>query len=417
MRNAVKHVRRHARLLLLVLPALAAAALLLAATGEGSDPSGPQIACGGPDRAAYEISGQVPADVREVYVSYASGASVEGLAVHGTYRILIAARGPAGTPDELLYVTDGVQHHIPLDSDRIPDCPTKQAVIAGPPTVSSASPPPVTGTPKQRALALANAATIQADQTAPECRLNGRASLPRPTYSDGVPERAMLDLLGVLRRATTREELTAPAPIPLASVWTIYRRYRRIIHIPDAPPISIAVGVGHQWVPPQDRPPCRHKGDQALKRLLHGQPREVRRIAWKFRHSFRLGRQTRGQHPWLEFMGVGGTGGMFDAKSFRTHGLMIVGSGVGALAPHFNPRAPDARARVRKLRPHWFASGLVPDGVAAITIKRADASTILGTGKVIENAFAIRMDAVHLMPPKLVLIWRDANGRVIRTVR
>lgn len=417
MRNAVNLVRRHARVLLLALPALAAAALLLAATGEGNDLAGPRVACGGPSRTAYEISGRVPAYVRDVYVSYSDGASVEGIAVHGTYRILIPPRGPAGTPNELLYITDGAQHHVPLHANRFPNCPTTRAVVAGPRAIDSTSRAPIAGTPTQRALALVNQATIHAQRTAPECRSHGRSYLPRPTYSDEVPGRDMLNLLGVLRRAPTREELTATAPTPLTSVWTIYRRYRRIIHIPDAPPIGIAVGVGHQWVPPQERPPCRRKGDQALGRLLHGQPHDVRRIAWRFRGSFRLGPQTRGKHPWLEFTGIGATGGMFDAESFRTHGLVIVGGGVGAFMPRVDPRAPGARARVRKLRPRWFVSGLVPDGVAAITIERADGSAILGRGKVIENAFAIRLDSVHVPPPKLVVIWRDATGRVIRTVR
>lgn len=398
MRKTVSRAVRHPARVLAVLAVLGAGALSLAAAG-GTDggPAAPQIACAG--NGAYAIHGRVPADVAEVYLSYRDGASVETAAVGGAYRLLAPVEA-GHAPAELLYASRGRALRVTLDAARFPRCAyavAPRAVLAG------HAPSAGAGTPAQRANALDDEATIEADRTAPQCKRSGHAPGAHVRYGDGTPEPAMLALLGVLRRPPTREELAAPLPFDPDAVLTVLRRYRRIVHVPGFGAIRVVVGVGHQWVPPMALPACRAAGDRILRRLLRTQPPAVRRLAWKQRRSFKLGPQTRGQHPWLDFMGGGGgTGGVFDAARFRTHGMLVESwsGGVGQGSQE----------------PSGVASGLVPDGVATVTLRRARDGRLVGSGRVIQNAFAIAIPGKPVPPPGFVEIWRDRAGRTIRVV-
>jgi hypothetical protein len=258
--------------------------------------------------------------------------------------------------------------------------------------------PAAAGPTQQRAIALVNQATKHVEKTVPACSLDHSLPKPHISYGEGVPSHAMLAALGVLRRAPTHEELIAKPLLDPGMAMRFLRRYIRVVHIPGVQqPIEIAAGVGQMSVPTIELPPCQHKVDRVLNRLLKGERKDVRRIALKIRHGFKLGPQASGPREWLTFMSdISGTGGPFDARSFRTRGVMVGG---GSLDPQTGS--------------HWEAAGLVPDGVASVTL-RHDGKT-LGSAEVSQNIFWIKLTGP--LPLHATAIWRNAAGRVIRTVR
>jgi hypothetical protein len=141
------------------------------------------------------------------------------------------------------------------------------------PTVPTLPTTPSPQTPTQQALALENRASEHVARTVAACNLRIQDPKPRLTISDGTPDPALLRVLGVLRRAPTREELHArPSHSFPEGVVTLFRRYTRIIHGPNGFLTRIAVGVGQQSVSALDRPACQRRVDATLLRLLRGQP-------------------------------------------------------------------------------------------------------------------------------------------------
>jgi hypothetical protein len=383
------------------------------------------------------VSGRVPAGVGAAYLAYASGASIQANVNHRAYRFLIpGSSAGAGLPERLKYVDHtGHRRTQQLSRASYPAC----AQVSRPlllNTPAAARPPQ---TPLDKAIDLVNEARSLAQRTSPAC---GDQSIPTPklTLSEGSPGEAMLSVLGVLRRPPTRRELQLAARSRLAglvdgppAVLTVYRRYARIINEPGGITATIVVGVGEESLPKSALYPCLDAATRELTRLLPGHPRAVQRLALKLQHGYKLGPQTHGFHPWLNYEGAGGTGGPFDVKNFSKNGLMIEGGGLEP-PPRFDPSAP---AKLSKLKYHWSVNGLVPDGVATVTLELAGRSTHLGalggpgsagtqgfaqpyraTVPVIENTFSItNLPADANSAAHQTVIWRAANGRVLRVIR
>jgi hypothetical protein len=297
------------------------------------------------------------------------------------------------------------------------------AAVPGTPT----APPP--RTPTQHAIALVNEASNHVAHMVPACSMQRQDPKPRVTISDGAPDPALLRVLGVLRRAPTREELRSGPRLPgPEGVVTFFRRFTRIVHGPNGFVTRIAAGFGQESVPVLFRAPCQQRINATLTRLLRGQPHAVRHIALKIRRSFKLGDRTRRPYPWLDYGSAGGgTGGAFDVRRFRTHGLMIEGGGIDPPPPGFDPNAPGAWER---LKHHYEVTGLVPDGVARVRIEIVGGVRGPSPGEpagaavrpfgasvaVRENAFGFHLPEDPI-GAKMRLVWRDAAGRVLRVVR
>jgi len=278
--------------------------------------------------------------------------------------------------------------------------------------------PAAASTAEQRAIALDNQATFHVQRTFAACNANRSRPKPHMAFGTGTPSDAMLAALGVLRRTPTHEELTLALPFDPDLSMTIFRHFQRIVRIPGAlEPIRISVGVGQMSVPVIDLPPCQRKVDRALNRMLRGQPKDVRRIALKIRRGFKLGPQASGPHLWLDFMGGGGTGGPFDARSFSKTGITMEGGGTNPPPPGFDPKSPDARQQLANLGSHWEVTGLVPDGVASVTLKHTKTGKVLGFGRVVQNAFWIKVPSMPTPGHHQTIVWRNAAGHVVNVIR
>jgi hypothetical protein len=285
-------------------------------------------------------------------------------------------------------------------------------------------------TPTQRAISLVNRAGFLVSHSVRACNLQLSDPTPRLTLSDGSPDPAMLRLLGVLRRAPTDEELRLTSDEPLAhlGVVRLFTRFTRIVHAPNGFTTTLMAGVVQESVPALDRPACQRRVGVTLTRLLRGQPRDVRRIALRFHRNFRLGARTRRPVPMLTYQSEGGgTGGAFSPRQFRTHGLFTYGGAINPPPLGFDYNAPGA---LRTLGHHYEVAGLVPDGVASVTVKLArgkrgddpdrDADPIVkrytATTAVDQNTFGFRVPE-DPVGARMSLVWRNRAGRVIRVVR
>jgi hypothetical protein len=108
----------------IALMVLGATGYALAATDSPSQPYAPRVGCGGTGGGMLAIRGRVPAGVSEVYLSHASGASVDGNVSRQTYEFLVPGRGGAqGLPMRLEYVdAAGRRHDSNLATASVPDC-------------------------------------------------------------------------------------------------------------------------------------------------------------------------------------------------------------------------------------------------------------------------------------------------------
>lgn len=434
MRGAVS--ARRAALVVLVVAALGAGGYALASPGPARSPFAPGIACAGGRGRLLSVSGRVPAGVAAVYLAYASGASMQANVDHRAYRFLIAGAGAgAGLPERLEYVDGaGHRHAQQLSRDSYPTCARASRPLLFSTQAATRRPQ----TPLDRAIDLVNEARLLAQRTSPAC---GDQSVPPPklTLSTGSPSEAILRVLGVLRSTPTRHELRFATRSKLAplvggppGVLTVYRRYVRIVKEPGGITATIVVGVGEESLPRSALYPCLRAATRDLERLVRGHPRAIGRLALNLERGYKLGPQTRGFHPWLDYGGAGGTGGPFDVTNFRKNGLMIEGGGLEP-PPGFNPKTPSERS---KLKFRWSANGLVPDGVATVTLKLTGRSTHLGalggpgaagtqgfahpyqvTVPVIENTFLFdNLPADANSAAHQTIIWRAANGRVLRVI-
>jgi hypothetical protein len=131
-------------------------------------------------------------------------------------------------------------------------------------------------------------------------------------------------------------------------------------------------------------------------------------------------------------MGAGGTDGPFDAARFEKSGTFIEGSGVVPPPPGTNLNAPGALAH---LKTRSQIGGLVPDGVATITLKLSGKNPHMGafghpgepglqgyahpytaTIRARDNTFFFDLPADPNSAAHQEMIWRAANGRIIRTI-
>jgi hypothetical protein len=238
---------------------------------------------------------------------------------------------------------------------------------------------------------------------------------PHLRFSEASPSPAILNVLGVLRRRPTTEEL-APVTRRRLGGWgggppgvlTVFRRYVRIVHGPAGMTSTIVTGLGQLSLPKSALYPCMRAVTRELLRLLRGQPRDVQRDALRIQRSYKLGPQTLGVHPWLNYIGGGGTGGPFDLRGFRTGGIMIEGGG--------------------------NANGLVPDGVATVTLNLAGQThhplpwsravnyyrrhPYTSTATVIENAFFFpNLPADPSSAARQTITWRNSRGHILRVTR
>jgi len=417
---------------------LAAAAVIgatgyaFASGGGGNDPYAPRIACSG--GGLLTARGTAPTSAQMAYLVYRDGTSVRTVVAHRRYTFVLLAQSPAGTPSMLRFV-DGSSRtrDSRLAGSAFTACLAHAAAVL-PVTVAARGATGKPPTTEDEAVILVNQARTIAFRTSKQCG-NTLIPTPRLTFSNAAPSRAILAVLGVLRLPQTSEELAyiehygRGTPPDDMAVLTIYRRYARVIHEPGGHTARLIVGVGEQSLPKSALYPCVNAATRILRRLLPGHSKAVQREALRIQLGYKLGPQTHGFHPWLDYQGGGGTGGPFDVRRFKTSGIMIEGGSAQPPTPGYNiPPGSPTRSNFE-----WDLNGLVPDGVATVTLKltgqghytqifgkpsnyyRLHPTTI--TARVTENAFFLtNMPADPASAARQTVIWRNATGHALRQI-
>lgn len=289
---------------------------------------------------------------------------------------------------------------------------------------------------EQQAVRILNRADRQVQRSDKACRFDGPSSPGPPMISDATPTPQLLGVLGVLRRPPTQSELNSASTGVTGPFFTvIYRRYVRIVAAPGRLQARVSVGLSELFRPPLlFDPRCRHEVDRAIASLLRHQPRAIRDEVRRIRpRPPKLAPPSGPQESLSVFLddpghGAGGGGGPFDLHSFRTHGdFGSQGSG-GPLPPGVG--GLHGRHTIRPHKPHSLLYGLVPDGVASVTLtlpKRIargpyapDAlypTSYKATARAHDN-FVFFTHVPRDAPDALGrTVWRNAHGKVIRVVK
>ncbi|HEY6759120.1 MAG TPA: hypothetical protein VI318_06500 [Baekduia sp.] len=287
--------------------------------------------------------------------------------------------------------------------------------------------PPSTLQPKDAAAAqrlkqsrqagdLLNAAIRHVEQGDGACRQ------PAPHFGPGTttheaPSQAWLDILAPLRRPATPEELQDPARALGAGGAETFSDYTRHVTTADGHQLTIVLGRHtNTYVAPSSH--CLDLEHTYLVGLLKGKPRKVQSLALRSFSYRRHGIETMPPASAQPVEGVylfqkGGGGGGVDVAFFKEHGLLSSSGGADVGATHSSSTV----------------YGLVPDGVASVTLEYAKTvsrgkdykptvfpSAFTTTVPVNENVYSttVPRSAPDAFPHRLV--WHDATGAVVHVV-
>ena len=273
---------------------------------------------------------------------------------------------------------------------------------------------------QQQAAGLINEALLHVNGTKRECRPPYRRGRARPVH--GPPSQAFLDVLAPLRRPAKARDRQQTGNRGMGH--GTYLDYVRQVTAANGAHLTIIIGRDLREV----KPPPKHCLDAERARLLtllEGRPAELRSFTLT---EFDTLRREREKVPPNRATPVdriyvyesrGGSGGI-DVDAFRRHGLF------GSSGSSGDPSRPDAS------RPVSTLAGLVPDGVATVTVHypkvvshgplfkpTAYPAAVTRTVRVRENAVSIRKipRSAGGAVEGATMTWRDAAGAVIRSFR
>jgi hypothetical protein len=195
-----------------------------------------------------------------------------------------------------------------------------------------------------------------------------------------------------------------------------YVDYVRQVTTADGHPLTIVIS---RSVPAPFRLPSRcYDAEHArLLHLLEGKPRKLRSVTLEEFSHLRQGQEANNQQPTTPVDGIylfdqGGGGGGADITSFKERGVFgSIGSG--------DPATDGAKSRL---------NGLVPDGIASVTLEYAKVvsrgkyykpsvfpSALTETVPVHDNVISVVIprSSPDAFPQRM--LWRDAAGQVIHT--
>jgi hypothetical protein len=266
---------------------------------------------------------------------------------------------------------------------------------------------------EHQAIDLINAADRHVYATVAGCKPK-RPSVHSTTTHDA-PSQAVLDVLAPLRRPATPAELQPDAHPHVGFGGETYVDYVRHVTTAGGHPLTIVIS---RSVRPLFRLPSRcYDAEHArLVHLLRDKPRKLRSATLEEFSRLRQDQEAAANdQPTTPVDGIflfddGGGGGGADVASFKERGV-------------FNSRGGGPRAGERSR-----LNGLVPDGVASITLEYPKTvsrgpnykptvfpSAFTKTVAVQDNAISVRIPrgAADAFPHRMV--WRDAAGAVVHT--
>lgn len=267
---------------------------------------------------------------------------------------------------------------------------------------------------ERRTLALINAAT-RAMRAADSSCVQRFDPERETTVTHDAPSQAMRDTFALLRRPAipADREFAADFPrFPFSFAEGVYVDWIRLARAADGSEHYLVIAKGRNQPAPLTRA-CLRTRHRLLVELLDGAGPRLRRLTLS--EEARLNRQEHpaGGFPEAEAIfafGGGSGGGGVDLARFRRHGLFRSAQ-----------RGPEDRSTV---------TGFVPDGVATVEAIYPDRASrgphrpaivygeeIRLTLPVQDNVVSFLVDrpAEDAMPPQM--IWRAADGTVVRTVR
>lgn len=276
---------------------------------------------------------------------------------------------------------------------------------------------------------LLNSAYSAVNRADKECTF-GTPPAPLPvTLNDAAPNPGLLASVGALRRTPTPAELrlVRSGGYSVGSMTTLYRRYARIVVGSTGLKAKITVGIGQQYRPPLLYDPrCVRAVKKALAPHLSHQPPAVRKAVAGLLHVIPI---PAGPTEQLNLMvGAGGTELPLGLKRFRSQGLFLSAGSGGPLPPGLG--GAHGKQSYRPKHPHATFAGLVPDGVATVTITLPQRmarglyaptaiypSAYTATARVHQNmAFftSVPRDAPDV---RGTMIWRGAHGQLLRVIK
>jgi hypothetical protein len=244
-------------------------------------------------------------------------------------------------------------------------------------------------------------AARQATRTDPACR--PPRTTPAPAVSYGAPNRAVLSFLGVLRQPRTAadrlaSQLYPPGPKP---AFVNYIRRARTAH--GTTYYVIPAGTsGLGGTPLSTR--CIGDITAAARHVLPDIPAAQRTATVHFLETFQARQERLSKQP--------SDGAIcLLAMAGRTQGTECVrGSEVQRHGMFAFERRPVRGALVGG---GAYLAGLVPDGVATVTI-RFEGPALAPPATVIHNLFVVHVPRADVGPT--AMIWRSAGGARIRTI-
>jgi hypothetical protein len=240
---------------------------------------------------------------------------------------------------------------------------------------------------------------------------------PQSTVTHDRPSDELLATFGVLRRPATSDDAVKAGQLQFLPAQDVYIDYVRTAHAASGRSYMIVAARNALSFEPQPAD-CIHRLHVLLRRALRGESRRVKRRALHFynrtaRNNKRLARRLPREGIFVFGRSASGDllggGGGAPTSYIREHGS-FTSSG-----------ASNARAAL---------DGLIPDGVATISSTfarvhsrgpgrrpRVYPRVITRSDPVQDNivSFTVARSAEDAFPSKM--IWRDADGRVVRVVR
>ncbi|HZO36602.1 MAG TPA: hypothetical protein VFB41_06970 [Solirubrobacteraceae bacterium] len=271
-----------------------------------------------------------------------------------------------------------------------------------------------------QAYALINKAVLHVNATMPECKPSYRRGPTRPLH--GAPSQAVLDVLAPLRRPARPSDRQQTGNRGLEH--GTYVDYVRMVTAANGARFTIIVGrrVREIYRPTKQ---CLDAEHARLVELVEGEPAALRSAALGAFGKMRHGQENNATIPTtpqdqIYLYGSTGGGGGIDVATFRTRGLFS--SSGGSFRPGASKRVGRASSTL---------SGLVPDGVATVTVHypkivsngpyykpTAYPAAFTQTLRVRDNVISatIPRDAPRALGDAR-MTWRDAGGAVIRSFR
>jgi hypothetical protein len=224
-----------------------------------------------------------------------------------------------------------------------------------------------------------------------------------PAVSKGSPPVALTSVLGVLRRPATASDATPPQYFLHGEPKEVYPGAVRLVRSTRTFALYfIPTANVNGWRPVPQR--CFREEATALRRQVGTSARP--RAALAAQHRYLAWQQYEARHP----AGICLAEIDYDRRGRQLGGASL---GCGWNVPEIEQGIAGLGGVDTPPGGNWF-HGIVPDGVASVTLELAHGRGTR-TARVVNNMFLTRLPRGTSFPIAATMIWRSASGAVIRS--